>query len=129
MITRKGRYEEKYNVPFSIGDIINVVSYGDKFVDQERTYRVCSFYKGVPLNIWEDGKFIYYGRCNELFGKMEWKIMDVGVYCFSNLYLAVKLINRNKEELLVQYHISKKRDTFKVVRKAKKQVEVYIINF
>lgn len=111
-------------LPFSINDIVKVVSYGNVICTPEVVNKLSSFYRGTPLNVWQHINCPYH-ECDEKFGNVQWKVVDVGV-CRSILrnVLVIKLVNRNREELLLAYN----PPCLKVVRKGKKNYSEYIID-
>ena len=126
ILKQKEHILKQAELPFSIGDIVTLNTYGIRFVDQDIINKECSFYDGTKLNKWDTQRF-YYETLDKKYGDLQWKIEDIGIYgnCYSYDFYCVKLINRDKKELLIQYRC----DAFdlKIVRKCKKQCEEYII--
>jgi hypothetical protein len=111
-------------VPFSIGDIIKLKRYGCMYSVQEYAYRSSSLPKDREKNFFNPYQAIPL--------ETEWKIIDVGVFLNCQHDLIVNLINRNKEEILIQYCINGYsaclyEDPIIVIRKAKKQLKEFLI--
>lgn len=125
-----GKESQSCDVPFSIGDIVTVHSYGSRFCAQVKAYEISSFYKGDKLNL-GDFSNINFDTLDKYYSKMEWRVLDIGTLGIPSLptiFLAIRLVGRAKEELLVQYNINKPNKCLNVVRKGKKQYNEYIIN-
>ncbi len=130
LIKYKGKEKHSFYLPFSIGDIVTVLDYGNRFATQEKVNEICSFYNGTPLKKCALNS-IGYQRCNDTYSNLEWKVVDIGIFTDVEskiIFLSVKLINRDKEEMLIRCSTSYPNDCVKIVRKAKKQYEEYVIN-
>lgn len=129
IIKKQGFQDVQYNIPFSIGDIVRVVSYGNRFCAQQKCYESTSFYDGKSLNL---AKFdcINYDVCDGIYHDLQWIVSDIGVMedMSYTRFLVVKITTRNKEELLIQYKTDEPTRCLEVVRKGKKQINEYIIN-
>ena len=126
IVKQKEHILKEAELPFSIGDIITLNTYGIRYWNQDGINRECSFYNGAELNKWEKD-CVPYEMCDKNYKDLQWKIEDVGIvgndYSY-DLY-CVKLINRDKKELLIQYR--QYSFNLKIVRKNKKQYKEYII--
>ena len=131
VLIKNGEEVYCYDVPFSIGDIVTIVSYGHRYCDQDKSYKMSSFYKGDKLN-WGDFAKTDYCILDECFKKAEWKVLDIGTVSVVRkgvkpIFLGVKIINRVKEEMMIQYDAREPDKCFNVVRPNKKQYDKYVI--
>lgn len=124
IVTLKGKTIE---LPFSIGDIVRVYDYGNRYsyqreVFNDTTFTITSKDFNHPNKISETP----YSLCNEIYVTHQWKIIDVGVFN-SSCKLVLRLKDREFREMLFTYNIFDGEHGFYTIRRAKKQV--HSINF
>ncbi len=128
IIEKQKNIIKKYELPFSINDIVTVVTYGNMYVSQDKAYYCSTLRHSTKLNKWSY-ELTDYSMCDEWFNGLQWKVTDVGVFNESSVNkFVIRLINRDKEELLMQFDILHPDECLKIVRKGKKQYKEYIIN-
>jgi len=122
-----------HNVDFSIGDVVRITDYGSRAANQASCARDTLFPTGRTVNLDEVIVNTEYHKCNELYHSMWWKIVDVG--CFksdiptNNSRVILRLMNRTKGELIFIYDPRETKHDIALVRKSKKQIDTYDINF
>ncbi len=132
IIVTKWGAQSRDKLEFSIGDIVKITDYGCRFANQVSVSKDIVFPLGGEIYLDEQIIHTQYKKCNEVYGSMEWKIIDVGY--FSNTIITkqrsfgIRLRNRKKGELLFAYDPSEKEHGLSLVRKAKKQVGTYYVN-
>ena len=124
IITLKDKIIE---LPFSIGDIVRVYDYGNRYASQRRVFNgtkftITSKNFNYPNKISET-PFL---KCNEIYATHEWKIIDVGIFD-SSYKLVLRLRDREFYEMLFTYEIFDKDHGFYTIRHAKNKVNS--INF
>jgi hypothetical protein len=123
---------ETYDLPYSIGDIVRVVDYGDRFADQEHTYSRSTFaQKGFKLNLRHEISETMYLECDKKYSSVEWRVVDVGYFLgdtFPRRDVMVLLRTREKLDMLFVFSNLDREHGLEIVRKAKKQIENYTIN-
>lgn len=121
-----------YDLPFSIGDIVRVTDYGDRFADQKYTAEHSTFtQKGLTVNFEHEINKTNYLICNNKFSSVEWRVVDVGYLlndCFPRREVAVLLRTREKLDMFLVFSNYDRKHGIEIVRKAKKQIENYTIN-
>ena len=69
----KGGETATYDLPFSIGDIVRVTDYGDRFADQKYTAENSTFaQKGLTVNFEHEISKTNYLECDKKFSSVEW---------------------------------------------------------
>jgi len=132
IIVTKWGAQSRDNLEFSIGDIVKITDYGCRFANQVHVAKGIVFPLGGEIYLDEQIIHTQYNKCNELYGSMEWKIIDVGYFRDTIITkqhsFGIRLRNRKKGELLFVYDPSEKEHGLSLVRKAKKQVGTYYVN-
>lgn len=127
IVKRKADKSQKsYHLPFSIGDVVLLNSYGYRFANQDRIAKV---FRINDLNLFNAlGDYFTLDK-SEYYSKMQWKIKDILTTesLIINNSFGVRIINREKKELLIICRI-KSPIEFKIVRKSKKQIKQLTIN-
>ena len=122
-----------HNVDFSIGDIVKITNYGSRAANQASCARDALFPTGGTVNLDEVIVRTEYRKCNELYHSIWWKIVDVGFLKSntprSNGSVVLRLMNRTKGELIFIYDPRDSKHDIALVRKSKKQIDNYSINF
>lgn len=128
----KGGETATYVLPFSIGDIVRVTDYGDRFADQEYTAEHSTFtQKGLTVNFKHEISRTNYLICNNKFSSVEWRVVDVGYLlndCFPRREVVVLLRTREKLDMFFVFTNHDREHGLKIIRKAKKQIKNYTIN-
>ena len=121
-----------YDLPFSIGDIVRVTEYGDRFADQKCTAKHSTFaQKGLTVNFEHEINKTSYLTCNSKFSSVEWRVVDVGYYLtdsFPRREVVVLLRTRDKLDMFLVFSNYDRKHGLEIIRKAKKQIENYTIN-
>ena len=121
-----------YDLPFSIGDIVRVTDYGDRFADQKYTAEHSTFtQKGLTVNFEHEISKTNYLTCDEKFSSVEWRVVDVGYILtdsFPRREVAVLLRTREKLDMFFVFSNDDIEHGLEIIRKAKKQIENYTIN-
>ena len=124
-----------FDIEYTIGDIVKVTEYGDRWAAQEKVFSGTVFpIANVPFNGKHEVSETSYLECNEVFHDLEWKITDIGYFVgnsndkLSERRLVIRLIDRFKREMLMVYDSIDYDHSLKVVRKSKKEIEEYTIN-
>ena len=126
----------EFDIEYSIGDIIQVTNYGDRYADQAIVFSRSIFpIKDKPFNPNNEVLKTYYLRCNERYHDLEWKIIDIGYVVpeynpnkLSKNSLVIRIIDRRFREMLFVYDPRDVNHGMKVLRKSKKEVGEYVIN-
>jgi hypothetical protein len=112
---------------FSIGDIVRVYEYGNRFACQRKVFDGTKFtITSKDFNHPNKISETPYMKCNEIYAAHEWKIIDVGIFD-STCKLVLRLKDREFCEMLFTYDTFEKYHGFYTIRRAKNQV--YSINF
>ena len=127
---------KEFDIEYSIGDIIQVTNYGDRYADQAIVFSRSIFpMKDKPFNPNNEVLKTYYIKCNEIYHNLEWKIIDIGyilpeynINKLSKNSLVIRLIDRRFREMLFVYDLRDVNHGMKVLRKSKKEADEYIIN-
>ena len=123
---------ETYDLPYSIGDIVRVTEFGDRFAEQKYTAEHSTFtQKGLTVNFEHEINKTNYLICNNKFSSVEWRVVDVGYLlndCFPRREVAVLLRTREKLDMFFVFSNYDRKHGLEIVRKAKKQIENYTIN-
>jgi hypothetical protein len=134
MIVTVNKREETatYDLPFSIGDIVRVTEFGDRFAEQKYTAEHSTFtQKGLTVNFEHEINKTNYQICNNKFSSVEWRVVDVG-YLLNDFFprreVAVLLRTREKLDMFFVFSNYDRKHGLEIVRKAKKQIENYTIN-
>ena len=121
-----------YDLPFSIGDIVRVTDYGDRFADQKYTAEHSTFtQKGLTVNFEHEISKTNYLACDKKFSSVEWKVVDIGYLLagtFPRREVAVLLRTREKLDMFFVFSNDDIEHGLEIIRKAKKQIENYTIN-
>jgi hypothetical protein len=121
-----------YDLPFSIGDIVRVTEFGDRFAEQKYTAEHSTFtQKGLTVNFEHEINKTYYLTCDKKFSSVEWRVVDVGYLLtdtFPRREVAVLLRTREKLDMFFVFTNYDEEHGLEIVRKAKKQIENYTIN-
>lgn len=121
-----------YDLPFSIGDIVRVTKYGDRYADQKYTAEHSTFtQKGLTVNFEHEINKTSYLTCNNKFSSVEWRVVDVGYLLtdtFPRREVAVLLRTREKLDMFFVFTNYDEEHGLEIIRKAKKQMENYTIN-
>lgn len=128
--------EREFYIEYSIGDIIQVTNYGDRYADQAIVFPKTIFpIKNKPFNPNNEVLKTYYTTCNEIYRNLEWKIIDIGYVVSENIpnklsknSLVIRLIDRRFREMLFVYDPRDINHGMKVLRKSKKEDDEYVIN-
>ena len=127
IVKRKASKSQKsYHLPFSIGDVVLLKSYGYRFANQNR---IAKEFGINDINFFNAlGDYFTLDK-SEYYSKMQWKIKDILTIhsLIINKSFGVRIINREKKELLILCCI-KHPIEFKIVRKSKKQIKQLTIN-
>jgi hypothetical protein len=130
-VNKKGE-TATYDLPFSIGDIVRVTEFGDRFAEQKYTAEHSTFtQKGLTVNFEHEINKTNYQICNNKFSSVEWRVVDVGYLlndCFPRREVAVLLRTREKLDMFFVFSNYDRKHGLEIVRKAKKQIENYTIN-
>lgn len=109
-------------LPFSIGDIVRVYDYGNRYTYQREVFNGTTFtITSKDFNHPNEISETPYFKCNEIYATHEWKIIDVGIFN-SSYKLVLRLKDREFREMLFTYYISDNEHGFYTIRHAKKQV-------
>jgi hypothetical protein len=130
-VNKKGE-TATYDLPFSIGDIVRVTEFGDRFAEQKYTAEHSTFtQKGLTVNFEHEINKTNYQICNNKFSSVEWRVVDVG-YLLNDFFprreVAVLLRTREKLDMFFVFSNYDRKHGLEIVRKAKKQIENYTIN-
>lgn len=128
--------KREFDIEYSIGDIIQVTNYGDRYADQANVFCRSIFpIKDKPFNHNNEVLKTSYLTCNERYHDLEWKIIDIGYVVpeyvpnkLSKNSLVIRLIDRRFREMLFVYDIRDHNHGMKILRKSKKEADEYIIN-
>ena len=130
-VNKKGE-TATYDLPFSIGDIVRVTDYGDRFADQKYTAEHSTFtQKGLTVNFEHEISKTNYLECDKKFSSVEWRVVDVGYLLtdsFPRREVAVLLRTREKLDMFFVFSNDDIEHGLEIIRKAKKQIENYTIN-
>lgn len=123
----------KFNIEYSIGDVVKVEKYGLRWAEQDWVFKNAVFpIKDVPFDSENDILTTPYDICNERYKNLEWKVVDVGYLFTENDYakstLIIRLRDRLNHEMLFVYNRMDKEHGLKILRKAKNTVNEYNIN-
>ena len=126
-----------FNIEYNVGDIVKIVDYGSRWADQKRVFLNTTFpIRGVPFDGENEIIKTDYEILNVRCSNLAWKIVDIGYYVregntndklFKNT-LVIRLRDRERHEMLFVYSCLENFHDMVVIRKAKKQLEEYIIN-
>lgn len=127
---------KEFDIEYSIGDIIQVTNYGDRYGDQAIVFSRAIFpIKDKSFNSNNEVLKTYYLTCNKIYHNLEWKIIDIGYVVSENIhdklsknFLVIRLIDRSFREMLFVYDSRDVNHGMKVLRKSKKEVDEYVIN-
>jgi hypothetical protein len=130
-VNKKGE-TATYDLPFSIGDIVRVTEFGDRFAEQKYTAEHSTFtQKGLTVNFEHEINKTNYQICTNKFSSVEWRVVDVG-YLLNDFFprreVAVLLRTREKLDMFFVFSNYDRKHGLEIVRKAKKQIENYTIN-
>ena len=125
-----------FDIDYNIGDVVKVTNYGDRYADQAIVFSRSIFpIKDKPFNPNNEVLKTCYLTCNERYYDLEWKIIDIGYVVpehnsnkLSKNSLVIRLIDRRFREMLFVYDPIDINHGMKVLRKAKKEVDEYVIN-
>lgn len=126
-----------FNIEYNIGDVVKVTDYGHKCALQEIVSKSTTYVKeDMQFNARNEMAKLPYEVLNEQYNDLPWKIVNVGYYVekdnhinkLRNNTLVIRLRNRQFHEILMVYNSISYYNGMKVIRKAKKQSEEYIIN-
>lgn len=123
----------KFNIEYSVGDIVKVEQYGDRWADQDRVFENAVFpIKDVPFNAKNEILTTPYDICDEKYKNLEWKVVDVGYFFTEGKWiketLIIRLRDRLNHEMLFVYDRRDMEHGLKILRKAKNTVNEYNIN-
>lgn len=133
---KHGRNSKTFEFHHSIGDVVKIKYYGKRYADQELVFKDTTFLLNYSKNFNANNRFLEteYHKCDELYGNVEWKIVDIGYYQMSHLNplqsncLAIRLTTRIKgEDILFVYHANEEH-FMDIVRKSKKDMKYCVIN-
>ena len=133
---KHGGNSKTFEFHHSIGDVVKIKGYGKRYADQEMIFERTKFLVNYSKDFNTNNRFIEteYHKCDELYGNVEWKIVDIGYYKISRLNslgsaaLVVRLTTRIKGEDLLFVYINATAKYLEVVRKSKKDMENAVIN-
>ena len=133
---KHGVNSKTFEFHHSIGDVVKIKGYGKRYADQEMIFERSKFLVNYSKDFNANNRFIEteYHKCDELYGNVEWKIVDIGYYEISRLnslgsaVLVVRLTTRIKGEDLLFVYNNAYAKYLEVVRKSKKDMENAVIN-
>lgn len=126
-----------FNIEYNVGDIVKIVDYGSRWADQKRIFLSTTFpIRGVPFDGENEIIKTDYKILNDRYSNLAWKIVDIGYYVregntddkLLKTTLVIRLRDRERHEMLFVYDSYDSTHDMVVIRKAKKQLEEYIIN-
>ena len=126
-----------FNIEYNIGDVVKVTDYGHRWAFQETVSKSTTYVKeGIPFDARNEMVKLPYDVLNEEYNDLPWKIVNVGYYIdkgnlidkLRRTTLVIRLRDRQFHEILMCYNSISYYNGMKVIRKAKKPSEEYIIN-
>lgn len=126
-----------FNIEYNVGDIVKIVDYGSRWANQQLIFPNTTFpIRGVPFDAENEIIKTDYKRLNIRCSNLAWKIVDIGYYVregntndkLVKSALVIRLRDRERHEMLFVYDSYDSTHDMVVIRKAKKQLEEYIIN-
>ena len=126
-----------FNIEYNVGDVVKIVDYGSRWACQERVFLNTTFpIRGVPFDAENEIIKTDYSILNVRCSNLAWKIVDIGYYVKQDNTddkllkntLVIRLRDRERHEMLFVYDSYDSTHDIVVIRKAKKQLEEYIIN-
>ena len=137
VIVKWKNHTRTFNIEYNVGDIVKIVDYGSRWASQKKIFLNTTFpIRGVPFDAENEIIETDYATLNVKYSNLAWKIVDIGYYVMEGntddkllkSTLVIRLRDRERHEMLFVYDSYDSTHDMVVIRKAKKQLEEYIIN-